>query len=43
MSPLAYAREVRRRRVRRHLLSADPRQSSVAAIADQWGLMQLRL
>jgi hypothetical protein len=41
MSPMAYARAVRLRRVHRHLPSADPRQSSVAAIANRWGLMHL--
>ena len=41
MFPMAYARTVRLRRVHRHLLSADPRQSSVAAIANRWGLMHL--
>jgi AraC-like DNA-binding protein len=41
MSPMAYARVVRLRRAHNDLRSADPRQTTVAAIARRWGFTHL--
>jgi AraC-like DNA-binding protein len=41
MSPMAYIRVVRLRRAHRDLCSADPYQSTVAAIAHRWGFTHL--
>jgi AraC-like DNA-binding protein len=41
MSPMAYVRVVRLRRAHRDLCSADPADSTVAAIAHRWGFTNL--